>query len=40
MAATTIGRPPKFATGDRFKGKETGPADFRGRVGTVIDQGP
>jgi hypothetical protein len=40
MQTRALGRPPKFSTGDRFEGKETGPADFRERLGTVVVQGP
>jgi hypothetical protein len=40
MATATIGRPPRFKTDARFKGKDEGPADFRGRIGTVVIQGP
>lgn len=34
------GRKPKFTVGDRVIGKESAPASFRGKVGTVIERGP
>lgn len=30
----------KFANGDRVIAKESAPADFRERIGTVVDYGP
>jgi hypothetical protein len=34
------GRKPKFNLGDRAIGKESGPASFRRKVGTVVERGP
>lgn len=34
------GRKPKFNLGDRVAGKESAPASFRRRAGTVIERGP
>ena len=39
MQTKRIGR-RKFANGDRVRGKETAPADFRGRTGTIVEYGP
>jgi hypothetical protein len=40
MQTRATGRPPKFSTGIRFRVRESAPADFRERVGTVVAQGP
>lgn len=34
------GRKAKFLVGDRVVGKESAPASFRGRIGTVVERGP
>ena len=40
MQTRSIGRPPKFSTGERFRVKESAPAFCSEQVGTVVAQGP
>lgn len=40
MQTQRIGRRRKFSNGDRVRGKETAPAEFRDRIGTIVEYGP
>ena len=40
MQSRAPGKPPKFSVCDRFRVKESAPADFRERVGTIVAQAP